>query len=123
MERNYLYFIITVLSATISVFYIQKTEKDIFSIFANQPSWSSQSDNSKDEDLSKDEDIAEESEPEQMNPENEISEPEESTPPEQFNGPVVPDNSPILEEPRSERRFQPLKRLRGFIRRLCFFCQ
>lgn len=122
MERIYLYLTITVLSTAITTFYIQKTQKNPFSIFSNSSSWINQNLNWGEQDNQVPPNIEnqipenEEIEEEEIQEEPEISEPEQ---PESLpeNQPEI--NSPEIENPNfQERKFRPFQRLRNFLR--CF---
>jgi hypothetical protein len=129
MERMYLYFIITLLSAAMAVFYIQRTQKDVFSIFSDNSGWINEdlnwSQNDK-EPIVEDENDMEESIPDELPIEEEAPEikPAQPQQPEfpqpEFLQPEF-DNAPEQDFVPRERRFKPLQRIRNLFQCLIFW--
>ena len=123
MERMYLYFIITLLSAAMAVFYIQRTQKDVFSIFSNSSGWMNENLNwgQNDKEPIVEEDDMEETMPDELPIEEEAPEIEQNTP-QQPESPQPEFDSPPQQEftPR-ERRFKPLQRIRNIFQCLIFW--
>jgi hypothetical protein len=127
MERIYLYLTITVLSTAMAGFYIQKTQKDPFSIFSNSSNWINQNLDWSSQDSQEAPKLENQTPEEDQIEEEPQEQPQEPSQPEDVQPEIPQDtqpeiNSPEIESPRfQERKFRPFQRLRNFLKCLKFW--